>query len=191
MVKNQGGNKSKKGARKHINNPTVSLSVHEKSEEGEIYAAVLKLYGGANCEVICEDGHKRLCVIRNKFRGRGKRDNFIGPGVWVLVGVRDWEARTADKQERCDLLCVYREDEKKKLKENSTGNWAALAAAEPDSGGSKIYGEVCGIDFEIDDSTEADTALVKSLEDTLAVDPTYKIGGGVAQWKDDIDVDEI
>ena len=72
----------------------------------------MRLYGGANCEVICEDGHKRLCIIRNKFRGRGKRDNFIGPGVWVLVGLREWEARTGDKQEKCDLLCVYREDEK-------------------------------------------------------------------------------
>lgn len=190
MVKNQGGNKGKKGARKHLN-PTVSRSVREKSEEGEIYAAVLKLFGGANCEVICEDGRKRLCVIRNKFRGRGKRDNFIGPGVWVLVGMRDWEARAADKQEKCDLLCVYREDEKKKLKANATGNWAALAAADPDSGGSKLDGDVGGIDFEFDDTTEADAALVKSLEETLAVDATNKNGGGVAQWEDVIDIDDI
>lgn len=190
MVKNQGGNKGKIGARKHLN-PTVSRSVREKSEEGEIYAAVINLFGGANCEVICEDGRKRLCVIRNKFRGRNKHDNIIGPGVWVLVGMRDWEARAAHKQEKCDLLCVYREDEKKKLKANSTGNWAALAAADPDSRGSKINGEADQIQFDFDDSTEADAALVKSLKEVLAVDNTNKNGGGVALWEGVIDIDDI
>ncbi|MAH20712.1 MAG: hypothetical protein CMB96_04665 [Flavobacteriaceae bacterium] len=189
MVKNHGGNKSKKGARKHLN-PTSSRAVREKVEEGEIYAAVMKLYGGANCEVICEDGHKRLCIIRNKFRGRGKRDNFIGPGVWVLVGLREWEARTGDKQEKCDLLCVYREDEKKKLKSNASGNWAALAAADPDTS-SKLEeeGEI-GFDFE--EGNEVNETLVKSLEETLAVgDSTNKTGGSVAQWEDVIDIDDI
>lgn len=189
MVKNHGGNKGKKGARKHLN-PTTSRAVREKVEEGEIYAAVNKLYGGANCEVICEDGKTRLCIIRNKFRGRGKRDNFIGPGVWVLVGLRDWEARSADKQEKCDLLCVYREDEKKKLKNNASGNWAALASADPDSSGKvEVDPE---FEFDFDDSKEADETLVKSLEQTLAVgEGTNKNGGGVAQWEDVIDIDDI
>lgn len=190
MVKNHGGNKGKKGARKHLN-PTSSRAVREKSEEGEIYAAVVKLYGGSNCEVICEDGHKRLCVIRNKFRGRGKRDNFIAPGVWVLVGMREWEARSADKQEKCDLLCVYREDEKKKLRSNAAGNWAALASADPDQEGKSVTETDGGIEFDFDDSNEANAALVKSLEDTLAVDSTNKNGGGVAQWEDVIDIDDI
>lgn len=189
MVKNHGGNKSKKGARKHLN-PTSSRAVREKVEEGEIYAAVNRLYGGANCEVICEDGKTRLCIIRNKFRGRGKRDNFIGPGVWVLVGLREWEARSADKQEKCDLLCVYREDEKKKLKNNASGNWAALASADPDSSG-KIEVDP-EFEFDFDDSKEADETLVKSLEQTLAVgEGTNKNGGGVAQWEDVIDIDDI
>ena len=189
MVKNHGGNKGKKGARKHLN-PTSSRAVREKVEEGEIYAAVMKLYGGANCEVMCEDGQRRLCVIRNKFRGRGKRDNFLGPGVWVLVGLRDWEARTGDKLDKCDLLCVYREDEKKKLKSNATGNWAALAAADPDSSGKVELDE--DFEFDFDDSKDADATLVKSLEETLAVsENTNKNGGGVAQWEDVIDIDDI
>ena len=189
MVKNHGGNKGKKGARKHLN-PTSSRAVREKVEEGEIYAAVMKLYGGANCEVMCEDGQRRLCVIRNKYRGRGKRDNFLGPGVWVLVGLRDWEARTGDKLDKCDLLCVYREDEKKKLKSNATGNWAALAAADPDSSGKVELDE--DFEFDFDDSKDADATLVKSLEETLAVsENTNKNGGGVAQWEDVIDIDDI
>mgnify|MGYP000391903467 CR=1 FL=1 len=190
MVKNHGGNKSKKGARKNLN-PTSSRAVREKTEEGELYAAVIKLYGGANCEVICEDGRKRLCVIRNKFRGRGKRDNFIGPGVWILVGMRDWEARIADKQEKCDLLCVYREDEKKKLKTNA-GYWAALAAADPDYGGKTVTDTDCGFIFD-DTNEQPDVALVKkSLDkDTLAVKPINNTGEGVAQLENMIDIDDI
>ena len=63
------------------------------------------------------DGKTRLCVIRNKFRGRDKGDNTIAPKVWVLVGVRDWETRQG-KPQKCDLLEVYREGEKDKIKEN-------------------------------------------------------------------------
>lgn len=191
MVKNQGGNKGKKGARKHLAPAATSRAVRERTEDGEIYAAVLKLFGGAICEVICEDGHKRTCVIRNKFRGRGKRDNFIGPGVWVLVGKRDWEARAADKQEKCDLLYVYRDDEKKKLLSNASVNWAALAAADPDQCGSK--GDAHGEEFAFyDASEEASESLVKSLEEVLATGggATNK-GGGTAQWDDIIDIDDI
>lgn len=192
MVKNQGGNKSKKGARKHLN-PTASRAVREKTEEGEIYAAVLKLYGGANCEIICEDGKKRLCIIRNKFRGRGKRDNFIGPGVWILAGLREWEARGADKQEKCDLLCVYRDDEKKKLKNNASGNWDVLASADPESANdskSDAMGD-SGFDFA-DDTDDVDQALVESLQNTVITGKsTNKNGGGVAQWEDVIDIDDI
>lgn len=189
MVKNQGGNKGKKGARKHFNS-TSSRAVREKREEGEVYAAVVKLYGGSNCEVICEDGCKRLCIIRNKFRGRDKRDNFIAPGVCVLVGMREWEARGPNKQEKCDLLCVYRDDEKKKLKSNAAGNWTTLAAADPDQEDVSVT-DTSGIEFDFDDSNHADAALVKSLEDTLAVESTNKNEDGVAQWKDVIDIDEI
>lgn len=191
MVKNHGGNKSKKGARKNIN-PTTSRAVREKTEEGEIYAAVMKLYGGANCEVICEDGRNRLCVIRNKFRGRGKQDNFVGPGVWVLVGMRDWEVRSADKQEKCDLLCVYRDDEKKKLKANASGNWSALAAADTDHESNTVAADTHGgIEFDFEDSNEADAALVKSLEDTLDVDSTNENDGVATPWEDVIDISDI
>ena len=40
-------------------------------EDGEIYAVVTKLFGGARCEVMAIDGQERQCIIRNKFRGRG------------------------------------------------------------------------------------------------------------------------
>jgi initiation factor 1A len=116
MVKNnKGGNKSKRVGRKFLS-ASADKSVRYKNEEGEMYIVISKLFGGENCEVFCEDGTTRLCVIRKKFRGRGKQDNKIVPGVWALAGVREWEVRKAGKPSKCDLLCVYNDSEKEKLK---------------------------------------------------------------------------
>lgn len=115
MVKNTaGGNKSKRNARKHVNAPVAPTRL--KQDSGEMYGCVKKLLGGSICEVLCEDDVERMCVIRNKFRGRGKRDNMIKAGVWVLVGLREWELLKDKKKEKCDLLCVYGEHEKSVIK---------------------------------------------------------------------------
>ena len=42
-----------------------------------------------------------------------KKDNLVSIGTWVLIGKRDWETTRDGKLENCDLLVVYREDEKK------------------------------------------------------------------------------
>lgn len=114
MVKNAGGNKSKRQGRKYVTAPQ-QRSVRFKKEEDESYAVVTKLFGGSNCEVMCMDGIIRHCIIRNKFRGRDKKDNTIAPNVWVLVGIRTWEART-HKPQKSDLLAVYSANDKEKLR---------------------------------------------------------------------------
>ena len=80
-----------------------------------MYAVITKIFGGPNCEAICNDGKTRMCVIRNKFRGRDKKDNTISNNTWVLVGLRDWEVVANGKLEKCDLLEVYRNNEKEKI----------------------------------------------------------------------------
>ena len=115
MVKNAtGGNKSKKQARSTSSAP--QQNIRKAKEEGEIYAAVTKIFGGPNCQVMCNDGISRSCIIRNKFKTRGKRDNNITLGSWILVGIRDWEVRS-DGTQKCDLLEVYSHSEKDKLKQ--------------------------------------------------------------------------
>ena len=126
MVKNTGGNKSKRLGRKHVNVPD-NLGVRYAIEEGEEYAIVTKLHGG-NCQVTCKDGTSRMCVIRKKFKGRGKRDNIIMPGVWVLVGVRDWEVPGAGKAQKSDLLEVYSHIDKEKLVQTCHEDLSVLKA---------------------------------------------------------------
>lgn len=172
MVKNAGGNKAKRQAKKFTNTPP-KRNLRVIQEEGELYAAVTKIYGGANCEVICMDQVARLCVIRNKFRGRHKRDNQIVVGAWVLVGLREWEVRTVDKLPRCDLLEVYTSIEKEKLQLTVKDNVAALM---------------------MDDQDKDASDMVNFIDDELVVDTApliHEEGAGEEEYSDEIDIDEI
>ena len=120
MVKNTtGGSKQKSQARKFSNNSIIKQSSKLRlvENDGELYAQVTSLLGNGMCYVECED-NVRLCIIRGKFRGRGKKDNMLKKGSWVLVGVREWEISTTDKktQQKCDLLEVYSDYDKDRLK---------------------------------------------------------------------------
>ena len=124
MVKNAaGGNKAKGFARKGFIKSDGGLRTSK--DPAEVYAQVTKVLGGANCHVVSIDGKELLCHIRGKFRGRGKRDNFIGSGTWLLVGLYDWEtASVKGKLPGCDVIEVYSESDKTKLKNSVTNvNW--------------------------------------------------------------------
>lgn len=127
MVKNAGGNKSKRIGRKHVVVPDTK-GVRYATDQGEEYAVVTKLFGGT-CQVICRDGTSRICIIRKKFKGRGKRDSIISPGVWLLVGIRDWEAPSDKKPNKCDLLEVYSQSDKDCLIKTSDVDLSVLKSA--------------------------------------------------------------
>ena len=127
MVKNtKGGNKQKKYARKNIKQNNYDERVRKAIEFEEMYASVSKVLGNGRVEIICNDGVTRHCVIRNKFRGRNKRDNLISVGSIILVGARDWETQTSLRKEVCDLLFVYSDGQIDKLKSDPNINMTLL-----------------------------------------------------------------
>lgn len=155
MVKNKkGGKGSKRIARKHVMDITQRVIRYVK-EEGEMYAVVSKHFGG-QCEVVTSDGETRLCIVRGKFKGRQRRDNNIGLGTWVMVGVRDWEVR-GDGKTKCDLLYVYSDLDKEELKQNTGINFKEM---------DKINTEISGV--EIDDNV---VFKENTSEQYLDVDP--------------------
>ena len=126
MVKNQtGGNKSKKMGRKFVSDASTSMNkkVRLALEEGELYAVVTKLLGNGMFYANDIEGKERLCIMRNKFRGRGKHDNIVCLGSWVLIGERDFESCANPKH---DLLEVYTDIEKQKLKTSGNPIFAKL-----------------------------------------------------------------
>ena len=111
MVRNtQGGSSHKKFGRKYTTG-AKSNKLRVSEDEGEIYAIVTKMLGNNMFHCFCIDGSIRLGHIRGKFTGRGKRDNMVDSGKWVLIGLREWDsgsgsaiASTKSKLQKCDLL---------------------------------------------------------------------------------------
>ena len=121
MVKNSGGNKAKKQARKTVALPTTTQNVRYVAETGELYAVITNIYGGKTCQIMCDDGVSRRCTIRRKFMTARKGDNAIAAGTWIMAGLYDWEKR-ADGTQTCDMLEVYSAGEKEKLKQTVNAN---------------------------------------------------------------------
>lgn len=140
MVKNTiGGSKTKGQARKHLTCP-ASHKLRLAESNDELYAKVTSIFGNGMVEVICIDNIKRICHIRGKFRGRGKRDNFIGRDSWILVGKREWEndeikmVKGKVKLSNCDLLEVYSDNDINRLKSLVDIDWSVFTNSESASG---------------------------------------------------------
>jgi len=191
MVKNtKGGSGHKAQARKYENTGKVSnFKTRFSEDEFEYYAQVTAILGNGMCHVMCKDGKKRLCIIRGKFRGRGKRDNTLSNGKWVLVGGRDFEAeKTGEGKnlEKCDLLEVYSDLDKERLK--GLGGFNDFIARDntfvPISGGSTEN------DFEFSDNAREDE--YKTLMSELKPKQISLVSITETQYEDaEINVDDI
>jgi translation initiation factor IF-1 len=120
MVKNtKGGNKSKAIARKHMTGAKEQRALRLSTCDLEKYGVVIRVLGNGMFYVVtdlaCEKQPQLLGHIRNKFRGRSKRDNNITLGSVVLVGLREWED---PNYKECDLLEVYDPNEVRQMMKN-------------------------------------------------------------------------
>lgn len=171
MVKNTtGGNKSKSQARKFVGGSSSNNRLRIALDEGEIYGQVVKIFGSMNCSVIGTDNITRRCIIRGKFRGKGKRDNMIRPGTWVLIGEREWESQT------CDLLEVYSDTDKEKLKTQVLDvNWKIFIANDFSNGNNSIANDENlifsdAVDEEYANIVQNIDPLMPSLEEEVCID---------------------
>jgi len=199
MVKNLKGGKHKGQARKHAVT-RVANKTRLSEDEFEVYAFVSAISGGSNCRVICQDGKERLCVIRGKFRGgRGKRDNLVTRGAWVLIGMRDWSSATTGKGlETCDLLEVYKDSDKQKLKSTPGTHWNDFLSNDLATSNSCDPSLTESLDFEFSNGT--DEVEYDNLMKSVTENSNTKIAMEVTPGDDDdddgagddpVDVDDI
>jgi hypothetical protein len=189
MVKNSfGGNKAKGFARKNLSKREAALRTAD--EDGEIYAQAVKVMGGSIASAIDIDGNPLRAHIRGKFRGRGKRDNFIAPGTWLLVGLHSWEADKSNAKvgeiRNCDILEVYSDTDKNRLKTSVTSiNWSKFILNDTKTLGQDDSGENdTGFDFA-DDATQEYEQLIAS-QATAGASNTVLMDDG-----EEVDVDDI
>lgn len=179
MVKNKsGGSRHKKMARKNVKDYGRVMKMRYAGES-EMYARVIKIYGQGNVDVMCNDKKVRLCVIRNKFRGRNKRDNMIKQDSMVLVGIREWQHMAANKKEKVDLLYIYSDSQIPDLKKTKEFNHDILAEISKDN-------EDDAVIFTHEEDDGEDSAFV--FENTNHKVPLHK---QPEQKNDDFDFDDI
>jgi translation initiation factor 1A len=96
----KGGKNYKKG--KHATEEPV---VYERQPD-QMYGRVLKLLGGCNALVYCNDGRERLCHIRGSMR----KKVWIATGDIVLISTRELSQNAEDTvgtAERGDICAKY------------------------------------------------------------------------------------
>ena len=200
MVKNtHGGSGHKKFASKHSNAPK-SNKLRISEDEGEIYAIVTKMLGNSMFHCYCLDGVTRLGHIRGKFSGRGKRDNMVESGKWVLIGLREWDVpsektttlskgKEKDKLQQCDLLEVYSDTDKERLKDTVTENWLRL---ENNDVTKKYQGDNSGekdIIFSSEREFERDR-LIEEMKSSTMEKITFKIEENT-DIEEEVNIDDI
>ena len=98
-------------ARKHQSDSDVG-KIRYSQDVLEQYAYVTKMLGNGMCEIYTNDENTLMGHIRNKFRGRQKRNNIITVNSIVLVGLREWESIPKN----CDILTIYDDNQIEQLK---------------------------------------------------------------------------
>ena len=190
MVKNFGGKNSKKLGRKYVSSYNKGGNkLRLVQDEDEQYACVLKMLGNGMCHVLCNDNVQRICIIRNKFRGRGKRDNNLSVGTYVMIGKRSWETNCDAENSKCDLVEVYNTNETKNLKSSVIDvNWNMFKHIENMGLGTDVpEDDDINADFEFADESynnELANEIEKEINDTAEQDTFLQDDG-------DVDVDDI
>ena len=179
MVKNtRGGSGHKKFARKFAT-AKGSSKLRTAEEEGELYAIVTALNGNNMFTCHCIDGEIRLGRIRGKFAGgRGKRNNLLMMGTWILVGLREWDINTEtntkssstvttkkQKLKECDLLEVYTESDKCQLIDSEDEPWERLISNDR-SRNTDNSSSACDIEFMSEKDIEREELIKKMNSET-------------------------
>ena len=189
-VKNKsGGNKAKKQGRKHVAIPTTR-KVRFSEHPCEVYACCEKMLGNGTCLVKCIDGKPRRCIIRKKFKGRHKSDNMVAIGTWLLVGIREYETGNAkDTLHNCDLIEVYRNNEKDDLKQNQPDKmWNLFQGIGTSSQSNDAFDEEQDIGIDITNK-EIDTTFLDSLNIDGIDEETEKPKENTIIFDDDTEID--
>lgn len=177
MVKNlTGGSSHKKFGRKFTNNSVAKAGykLRVSEDEGELYCIVTKNLGNNMFHCYSLDGQTYLGHIRGKFTGRGKRDNTIAPGTWVLVGIRAWDNAGEKikngkvKYQQSDLLEVYSDSDKQRLIDTVDEKWETLINKDPTKINKDDINLANEFSFKTDKDVERENLIKEVTSETAA-----------------------
>lgn len=172
MVKNTKGGKGAKSMASKSFSSAANTKLRLPIASDEVFAIATKMLGNSTFSCVGLDGNTFLCHIRGKFSGKGKRDNTVSNGTWVLVGLYQWNASSEDllkkgkaKLRECDLLEVYSDRDKQRLRESVSVPWDILDKNDPTNldGFNKTEHETVKFQTETESEVDRLTAEVNSM----------------------------
>lgn len=189
MVRNiEGGCRTKSQGRKFSSGYTSKGALRLSEDVLEQYAVVTKLYGNGRCQVHTLSDVELQCVIRNKFRGRSKRNNIVAVGSILLVGLREWEG--PDNYKTCDVLEVYDTEDVNQLRSHPSTNIHRLEKYIQQQLGDSHVGK--STHHTMDDIVFSDDTDTTAFTEQIAPQRTPSVPLAVAEEEeDDINIDDI
>jgi translation initiation factor 1A len=188
----KGGKNYKKG--KHVDDEPI---LYERLE-GQMYGRVLKLLGGCNALVYCNDNRERICHIRGNMR----KKVWLSPGDIVLISLRELDRSgntTTASIERGDICAKYDQRVIYKLKDKDrTINDRLFTIIEKNEGTGNKGGipaqDEFGFVFDDDDKNEVMDGEESSSDDEKENMPSNRAAQKKAMMMsndDDINIDDI
>jgi translation initiation factor 1A len=98
MPPNKKGGKNYKKGKHADDNPIIF-----ERQPDQMYGRIIRLLGGCNAIVYCNDNRERLCHIRGSMR----KKTWISVGDIVLISTRDLARRGDSVTERGDICAKY------------------------------------------------------------------------------------
>ena len=150
MVKNTFGGKGAKSMASKNYGAAANTKLRVPTAGDEVFAIATKMLGNSTFNCCGLDGNTFLCHIRGKFSGKGKRDNTVAAGTWVLVGLYQWTASSEEllkkgrpRLRECDLLEVYTDTDKLQLQSYERKmDWSKFILVDNNIAGSDDTGEI-------------------------------------------------
>jgi len=137
-----------------------------------MYASVTKIYSSQRCSVLGADGNTYQCTIRGKFLKNKRSGEGLINGAWILIGFYDWEVRS-DGSKKCDLLEIYSNLEKDKLKQSEARHLAGLIKNDTSDGGNCTFStfHIENSDEEEEEDKDKESEEGSSSDDETSFEP--------------------
>lgn len=156
---NYGGNKKRRGAKRHSKMKTYSLDdLIPSKDDNQVYAYVSQKYGDGRYSIMCYDKVTRMGIVAGKL----KKSSRIDKGALVLVSLREYQ------DDKCDIIYHYTAEDIDKLTKSNNIN----------------QGFVRSGTLSANDEENITMQSSADIQDTVSQDSAHSSGSDVQAWSD-------
>tara|TARA_Y200000002_G_scaffold381644_1_gene396233 strand:+ start:4461 stop:5030 length:570 start_codon:yes stop_codon:yes gene_type:complete len=156
---NFGGNKKRRGAKRHSRMKTYSLDdLIPSKDDNQAYAYVSQKYGDGRYSIMCYDKVSRMGIVAGKL----KKSSRIDKGALVLVSLREYQ------DNKCDIIYHYTPEDIDKLTKSNNVN----------------LGFVRSGTLSANDEENIKIHSTTDIQDTISHESVHSSGSDIQAWSD-------